>query len=299
MTDVDAFGVSPVATDRSYAKDGAAARRLVVQLFGRTAAWRGSEEIPLGPAGQRALFAVLALSAGQPVIHRELVEALWTDEPPREATNIIQTYVKRLRRALEPERPPRMPSDLLVRVGDGYALRVDPACVDLRRFRTMVDAARTARRQGDHQRVVLLLDEAMRTWQSPLLADIPALANHPLLTATANERLTAVCWHAEAALGLGAADEVLAAVARAAAAAPLHEGIHAWLIRLHWAIGQRAEGLAVYRRIAQRLARELGVEPGPELTGLRRAMMRPGPRGGRVGAARRSSHRPVRVHWRM
>jgi hypothetical protein len=43
--------------------------------------------------------------------------------------NVIQTHVLRLRRRLEPDRPARARSGLLVPVGDGYALRAPAAAV--------------------------------------------------------------------------------------------------------------------------------------------------------------------------
>ncbi|WP_422739636.1 AfsR/SARP family transcriptional regulator [Micromonospora sp. WMMD729] len=277
MADLDAVRPSP-AESHGPARSTAtlAPQRTTVRLFGRTAVWRNGAEVPLGPAGQRTLFAVLALNADRPVPRQELLDVLWSDSQPREAVNVIQTYVKRLRRSLEPERPPRAPSGLLVRVGDGYALRIGADAVDLGRFRVLVGAARTARRYGDHERVCLLLEEALRLWRSPLLADLPALTAQPPVRAIEGERAMAVCWYAEAALRQGAADEALVTVDQAAAVSPLDESLHAWLIRLCLAVGRRAEGLAAYRRIERRLARDLGVDPRPELEQLRRALVAAG-----------------------
>jgi hypothetical protein len=72
---------------------------------------------------------------------QELVDALWQEHPPASAENVIHTYLKRLRRLLEPDRPPRAPSRLLRRVGNGYALTLSSVDLDLVRFQRLARAA--------------------------------------------------------------------------------------------------------------------------------------------------------------
>ena len=50
---------------------------------------------------------------------------------PRAPVNVVQTYIKRLRRMLEPDRQARSPSMLLPSVPGGYALVGDPDTVDI------------------------------------------------------------------------------------------------------------------------------------------------------------------------
>ncbi|GIJ10457.1 BTAD domain-containing putative transcriptional regulator [Micromonospora andamanensis] len=295
MTRVDAGGRFPDELPDPHLRE---AKRLTIELFGRTAAWRNGAEVALGPTGQRTIFAMLAINVGRPVLRRELLDSLWPDSPPREAINIIQTYVKRLRRSLEPERPPRVSSGLLRRVSDGYALCADAEAIDLGRFRSKADLARSARRHGDDHRVWLLLDEALRIWHAPILADLPELAGHPLARVLEDERANAVCWYAEAALSQGNADEALVVVGQAAAVSPLDESLHAWLIRLYMAVGRRAEGLVTYHRIRQRLARELRLDPNPELEELHRMLKRRRTAGRRPTFQSLSSRQPVQLHRR-
>jgi DNA-binding SARP family transcriptional activator len=47
-----------------------------------------------------------------------LVEDLWVDPPPG-AVGAVRTFVAALRRALEPQRPPRAPARLLITEGPG------------------------------------------------------------------------------------------------------------------------------------------------------------------------------------
>ena len=244
-----------------------------IGLFGGVTAWRDEAPVPLGPTQQRAVFALLAL-AGRPLSRDELARALWDDDPPRHAANVIQTHVKHLRHALDPQRAARAPSEVLARAGDGYLLRVDPEEVDALRFRRLVGQAREAHRSGDHDGVRRAAEEALTLWHAPPVADVPSLADHPLVTMLTEDRWALVSWYADVALRGGTPADALSAVEEAAAARPLDETMHGRLIRLYVALGRRADGLGCYERLRRRLAEELGVDPTPELRALHREVLR-------------------------
>ena len=56
------------------------------------------QALALGPHQQRAVLAVLVLSAGEVVSSDRLVEALWGERPPTTAAKTVQVYISRLRR---------------------------------------------------------------------------------------------------------------------------------------------------------------------------------------------------------
>ena len=58
--------------------------------------------VALGGARPRAVFAVLALHANQPVSAERLALALWDEDAPPSAVKTIQVYVARLRSARGP-----------------------------------------------------------------------------------------------------------------------------------------------------------------------------------------------------
>jgi DNA-binding SARP family transcriptional activator/tetratricopeptide (TPR) repeat protein len=234
---------------------------LVVQLLGPVRVWRDGHEVTLGPPGRRAVFGILALSAGQPVTRQELIDALWGEEPPAGATNVLQTHVKHLRRVLEPERGARTPSELVPAVGDGYRLRLPDGALDLLRFRALVRAAEG--RTGEQRAAAL--GEALALAQGEPLADVPALAGHPRTVALRAELRHALARYGDTMIVLGRASSVLPHLVRDAAAHPLDESAQARLIRAYQAAGQRAEAFEVYQVTRRRLAGELGVDPGPEL----------------------------------
>src|SRR5215510_6524118 len=71
-----------------------AARRLRVEALGAVRAWLTDRELALGAPRQRAVLAVLALRANQPVTRDRLIDAIWGYEPPAAATNVVHTYVR-------------------------------------------------------------------------------------------------------------------------------------------------------------------------------------------------------------
>lgn len=76
----------------------------------------GIDRLPRRPK-QRALLAVLALHANEPVSAEDLVEALWGATPPPSASNAVQGHISALRRLLGPGRIETQPL--------GYRLRLD------------------------------------------------------------------------------------------------------------------------------------------------------------------------------
>jgi DNA-binding SARP family transcriptional activator len=222
---------------------------------------------------QKTVFAVLALAAGRPVSCSELIAALWSDRPPVHTANLVQTYVMRLRQVLDPGRAHRQPSTVIPRAGDGYALHISAEYVDTLRFGQLVAAARAARRDHDHPRVTQLAEDALKVFDTAPLADIPLLGDHPRVVSLTNERCSIAAWLAESALHQGRPGDALTAIEEAAAARPLDETIHAWLIRLYHATGRQADALATYERIRHRLADELGIDPTPQLQATHRTVL--------------------------
>ncbi len=245
-----------------------------IQVLGPLRVWHGDDEIEIGPPGRRAVLGLLVLAGGEPVPRSELMDALWGDGPPASAVNVIQTHVKHLRRLLEPDRPARARSGVLPHRDGGYAIRVGAAQADLPRFRRLMAEANAAERAGDTARGAELLGDATRLWRGSPLADVPLLAAHPKVAALAAERRAAGARYGEAMIAVGRVADVLPELAEAASALPLDEPTQARLIRAYHALGRRAEAFACYRESRDRLAEQLGVDPGPELVAAHTALLR-------------------------
>jgi DNA-binding SARP family transcriptional activator len=96
------------------------------------------DSVPLGGAKQRTLLALLLAATGDPVPVERIVDELWTD-PPAATAQSVQMHVSRLRHSLG--------AQTIVTVPSGYALRLEAAELDLRRFETLADAGHEARRR--------------------------------------------------------------------------------------------------------------------------------------------------------
>jgi DNA-binding SARP family transcriptional activator len=245
-----------------------------IQVLGPVRAWRDGVPLDLPSTAQRAVLALLAIAGGQPVTRAELVDALWGAHPPASAVNVLQTHIKHLRRALEPDRRRYAPSAALPMIGNGYALQVPAGAVDLFRFRRLVEEGTARQRDGAPGPAAELFGAALRLWPGAALTDVPQLGDHPKVVALAAERRSAVARYGDAMVAAGAAEEALPVLAEAVAEQPLDEAGQARLIRAYRAAGRRAQAFTAYHEVRRRLADELGVDPGPELADVHAALLR-------------------------
>src|SRR3954454_14292106 len=72
-----------------------------IELLGPVEAWVEGRAVALGGHRPRALFAVLALTAGRVVTADRLIDELWGEEPPARARESLQMHVSRLRKGLD------------------------------------------------------------------------------------------------------------------------------------------------------------------------------------------------------
>ena len=190
-----------IAEDVGSARVAAAQEQGVVRLdvLGPLVLRRGSVQVGLGRGGRRVVLARLALSADTPVSVDELVDLLWGERPPANPHPLLQSYVSRLRSALDAAGPVR-PADSVVSFGPGgYRLVLDGQQLDVVEFRGLVRAAQRA----DANDAVGLLDTALRLWRDGPLADVPELRNHPLVVTLVQEYLTVALRHADLAAQAG------------------------------------------------------------------------------------------------
>ncbi|MFE6025962.1 AfsR/SARP family transcriptional regulator [Streptomyces niveus] len=213
----------------------------------------------------RAVLARLIVARRHVVPVARLVADLWPDDPPPAgAVGAVQTFVGALRRALEPDRPPRTPARLLVTDGPGYALRAAPDGVDAWRFETAVGEAATLA----PERALRRLDEALGMWRGPAYADF---AREEWVRGErarlAELRLQSVEHRAEAQLATGRAAEAVPDLDAHLTDHPWREDAWRLLALALYRTGRQADSLAVLRRARSTLVEQLGLDPGP---GLRR-----------------------------
>ncbi|WP_433519839.1 BTAD domain-containing putative transcriptional regulator [Nonomuraea sp. CA-143628] len=231
-------------------------------VLGPVVAWdEAGGAVALKGPRHRAVLARLIVARRRVVPVSRLVEDLWIDPPPG-AVSAVRTFVAALRRALEPERPPRAAARLLVTEGPGYALRAEPDAVDAWRFEQAVAA--TLPPEG----VLKRLEEALGWWRGPAYAEFAeedwARAERSRL---AELRLQAVERQADARLSLGLAAEAVPDLDAHVAEHPWREDAWRLLALALYRTGRQGDALAVLRRARTLLVEQLGVDPGP---GLRR-----------------------------
>lgn len=228
--------------------------------------------IDVGGPKQRAVLAMLCLDVGRIAPLDRMVAELW-EEPPPTAAATIQTYVSNLRRALEPNRPPRHPSTLLVSRSPGYVLDVPVESIDAERFRLAVDAARPVLDQ-DPAAARRALDEALGLWRGPALADF---AHDPFAQADIHRleelRLAAVEDRVEATLRLGQHTAAVGELESLVHDHPLRERMWGQLMIALYRSGRQGEALRAYQRCAELLAEGLGLMPSPRLRQLEQRIL--------------------------
>jgi predicted ATPase/DNA-binding SARP family transcriptional activator len=213
----------------------------------------------------RGLLIALALKPGQAVPKGTLVDWIWGEQPPADATNALQRLVSRLRKAL--------PDGVIEGQTDGYRLTVNPDEVDAVRFERLVGHARTE----EDPRRVRLLREALALWRGPAMQDVglqDSAAFDAAITRLEGLRLTAMEDRFDAEVGLGHGAELVTELTDLVAAHPLRERLAAALMRALVAAGRDSEALLVFQRAREALADALGVDPSPELSALHVALLR-------------------------
>ena len=224
--------------------------------------------LELGAPRQRALLAFLLLHANEVVSIDRLAEALWPAAMPRTAAKVIQVYVSALRKALGSAR------DRLETRGAGYALRVASGELDLHEFERLLARSR----DEDAASRAATLRQALALWRGAPLADFEYESFVQAESARLVElRQLAVERRIEAELELGRGPELVAELHALAAARPLQERPRVLLMRALYRAGRQSEALDVYREGKRLLDEELGLEPGPELRELERAILRQDP----------------------
>jgi YVTN family beta-propeller protein len=226
----------------------------------------GGESISLGGAKQRALLAILAIHANEIVSVDRLIDELWGARPPATAPNTLQTYVSRLRKILHGD-----PGVAIVSRSPGYVLRTELEQIDAHRFVQRIAEAQ-AHDTADERST--LLSEALDLWRGTALVDFrfePFAQNE--IGRLEELRLGALESRIEADLACSRHAALVPELETLVADNPLRERLREYLMLALYRSGRQVEALEVYRSGRRRLVDELGIEPGPRLQELERAIL--------------------------
>lgn len=234
------------------------------QLLGPLEVRDGERVLPVRRRKLRAVLAVLALRAGEPVTPDRLVEDVWGETPPRTARHALENYVSELRRTLGHDAIRTEPA--------GYALSVAPEQVDAMRLEQLLDNDMATRDRADRLRSELahvrgqpLEDLAFEPFAQTA---VPRLLE---LELTAREELAGL------EIELGHHADVVLALEALAREHPYREHLRALLMLALYQSGRQAEALAAYQDARSVLVEDLGIDPSEELQELERAILRQDP----------------------
>ena len=215
------------------------------------------------PRRERALVAVLLVSAWSPVSRDTVARALWDDRPPADIAAQLRVCLCRARSALGPAG-----RCLTARQG---AYLADPVAedLDLARFRELRASADRLARTGALRQASLALREALACWRDPPLADLP---DTPELTAERDrllaQRQAAVLDLTDLLLELGEHQRVVADLNARVVADPQCQHSWAQFMLALYRCGRKGDALAAYTKATAALRPPHGYGPGPELQAM-------------------------------
>jgi DNA-binding SARP family transcriptional activator len=244
------------------------------RILGATEVLDGRRRIQLPSGRGRALLALLALHAGEPVSADRLMDELWGEDPPPTARTVVHGLVSRLRRVLEPRIAKSRAGGLLQTLGSGYRLAIEPDAVDAHRFKRLIDEARGAPAEMRAAK----LSAALALWRGPALADfVYQPFAQRAITALEELRIEATEDRIEADLALGRAADLVSELEQLIQEHPFRERLRGSLMLGLYRSGRQADALQAYRDARSLLVEELGLEPAPVLRDLETAILRQDP----------------------
>jgi DNA-binding SARP family transcriptional activator len=229
-----------------------------VRLFGELEAEQAGVLVPVRGAKQRAL---LALRPRQPVSADRLIDVLWGDGQAAHPANALHAQVGQLRRTLGPA--------AVVTTEAGYGLAAGPGDVDVARFEQLVARRRRLAEAGQTADASAALGETLGLRRGEPLADFTYAGLFDAERARLDElTVVAIETRAGADLVLGRHGQVAAELEAWCREHPLRERLWELLILALYRAGRQADALRAYTEVRDRLARELGIDPGTALREL-------------------------------
>ena len=264
-------------------------------MLGPIEAGVDGRRLEIGGRKQRALLAILLLSANEPVSRACLAERLWGERPPTGAQHTLEVYVSRLRRVLEPAAGCEV---VLTRPG-AYLLRTAEERIDVRCFERLAREGRCALAANAPGQAAADLRAALALWRGTPLIGVGDESFVQAEIARLEElRARVIEDRIEAELALGGHADVIGELGALVEAYPLRERLYQLLMVALYRAGRQPEALAVYQSARRVLVGELGIEPSPALQKVERAILvqdaaldappwaAPAPAPGRAGGGR-------------
>ncbi|WP_328611040.1 tetratricopeptide repeat protein [Amycolatopsis sp. NBC_00345] len=234
------------------------------RILGDTEVLIDGEQRAIGHSRQRNVLIALLADANHAVTVEQLVERVWGEGAPHRPVSTLYTYVSRLRRALA-----GIDEIAIAKQGGGYVLRVDPMCVDLHVFQSLVAKAAVS----DDVSRLALLDQALALWRGPM-PDGPDTTWFVELREHAHrQRWTATLDRTDLALRGHGQTVSLPDLTMLVQKHPVDERLAGQFMIALDQSGNRGHALQHYVQIRRHLADELGVDPSPALQAIHQTIL--------------------------
>jgi ABC-type transport system substrate-binding protein/DNA-binding SARP family transcriptional activator len=227
--------------------------------------------VAVGGPRQRALLAMLLLSANSVVSRDQLIDELLQGAPVDSADHMLRVQVSRLRKVLMTNGGG---DGRLIARAPGYLVRVQPGELDLRRFEDLLAEGHRALQDEEFESASRTLRAADSLWRGRPLADLEFERFARVEIERLQElRLAAAEERIEAELALGRHAMLVPELEALVAGHPLRERPRGQLMVALYRCGRQADALQSYRSGRALLNDELALEPSPALRQLEQAIL--------------------------
>jgi DNA-binding SARP family transcriptional activator len=246
---------------------------LEFRVLGPVEAHGPAGAVRLGGPRQQAVLAALLLGGNRVVSLDAIVDAIWGEAPPRTARRQVQNQVSALRLALAGTQPT---TPIATRAA-GYLLRLDTEQLDALAFEREADQARRLWADGRVGDAAADARTALRRWRGPALAGVAGPGAADQAARLEELRLDLLTLRIEADLALGRHQQLVGELTVLTRSHPLRECLRAQLMTALYRSGRKTDALTSYDTARALLVEQYGLDPGPDLTALRQAILTDAP----------------------
>jgi len=247
---------------------------LAFRALGPLEADWGSTRLSIGGPKQRAVLALLLLSADRVVAADTIVEAVWPEDASTGKRRLSEA-IARLRASIDPKRD----LNVIESLSGGYRVKMAAAGLDIADFKEAVDLAAVQADEEELEKAAVQLRRALKMWRGGVCADVADMFDLGLEPARLEMlREDASMSLLECDLALGSNEIVLADSKAIVSARPFDERVAGLRVLALYRLGRQADALGEVKRLRESLISELGVQPGTDIEELELQVLNHDPR---------------------
>ena len=211
------------------------------------------------------MLALLLIEANHVVSVGRIIDALWGDSPPKTARSQVQITVSALRQLLG--------EDAIVTRSPGYMMRANEECLDLERFRQLVESVTTPVVQSRIPETISTLRSALALWRGHALEGVESEVLSAAATRLNEWRISVQQNCIDLELQAGRHAGLIGELSELTAEYPINERFREQLMLAFYRAGRQADALETFRAGREILSDELGLDPGQGLCRLEHAIL--------------------------